>query len=138
MNISEHFSYEEATFSATAKRLGIENIPNADELAFMKVLAETCLEPLRRWYGPIRVNSYFRCKELNKAVGSKDSSQHRKGQAADITGGNKVENKKIFDWCKANLKFDQLIFEYGDDTGPEWVHISFHLGNNRNQAFRIK
>jgi len=133
--ISEHITLEEATLSPTSLRLGIKNIPNADELRAMVTVANSCFEPLRKWYGkPIKVNSFFRNFELNKAVHGATNSQHSKGEAIDISGGNKEENKKIFDWCKANLVYDQLINEYD----YSWVHISFRVGNNRNQTLTIK
>lgn len=135
MNVSEHISYDEATISPTALRLGIQNIPNDKEFANMKAVAEYCFEPLRKWYGkPIKVNSFFRCEELNKAVKGAPNSQHRYGEAIDLTAGSKEENKKLFDWCKANLIFDQLINEYN----YSWVHISFRAGENRNQILEVK
>lgn len=137
--ISNHITFDEATISPTGLRLGIKNEPNEIELENMKRVALACFEPLRGWYNkPIKVNSFFRCEELNKAVGGSKTSQHRFGEAIDITVGSKEENKKLFDWCKANLVFDQLIFEYGDDVGPDWVHISYRIGNNRMQVLRIK
>jgi hypothetical protein len=133
--ISDHITYDEATTSPTALRLGIENKPTESELQSMKIVANTCFEPLRKWYGkPIKVNSFFRCVELNKAIGGSKTSQHCKGEAIDMSAGSKEENKKLFDWCKANLKFDQLINEYD----YSWVHISFRSGLNRNQTLTIK
>lgn len=138
MNISEHISYREATFSATAQGLGIDNTPGEWELINMKVVALKCFEPLRAWWGkPIRINSFYRSPMLNKAVNGSKTSQHVKGEAIDMDAGSREDNKKVYEWCKANLIFDQLIYEYGDDTGPDWVHISFRAGNNRNQALRI-
>lgn len=137
--ISEHITYDEATISPTGLRLGIENIPTPEDLERMKAVANACFEPLRSWYGkPIKVNSFYRCPILNKAVGGAPTSQHANGEAIDMSAGSKEENKKIFEWCKANLIFDQLIYEYGDETGPAWVHISFRKGNNRNQTLIIK
>lgn len=137
--ISEHISYREATFSATAQRLGIKNEPDEASLYKMKIVAEECFEPIRKWYGkPIKVNSFFRCKELNKAVKGSQTSQHVTGEAIDIDAGSREENKKIYEWAKANLVFDQLIFEYGDESGPDWVHISFCHKYNRNQTLRIR
>lgn len=134
-NISAHISYDEATQSPTALRMGIENVPTTEELAFMSDVAESCFEPLREWYGkPIKINSFFRCDKLNTAVKGSKTSQHVKGQAIDMSAGSKEENKKLFDWCKANLKFDQLINEYD----YSWVHISFNRGNNRNQTLVVK
>ena len=133
--ISDHITLEEATLSPTSLRLGIKNIPNADELRAMVTVANSCFEPLRKWYGkPIKVNSFFRNFELNKAVSGATNSQHSKGEAIDISAGNKEENKKIFEWCKSNLVYDQLINEYD----YSWVHISFRVGNNRNQTINIK
>jgi hypothetical protein len=132
--ISKHISFDEATVSNTATRFGIENNPSDIQLACMKLVAEKCFEPLRTWYNkPIKVNSFFRCESLNAKVGGSKTSQHVKGEAIDISGGNKEENKKLFDWCKENLEFDQLINEY-DYT---WVHISYTV-KNRKQILAIK
>lgn len=139
MKISEHISFDEATFSQMALRLGVNNIPSETELASMRLVADMCFEPLREWYGkPIKINSFFRNQELNTAVKGSTTSQHCKGEAIDMSAGSREENKKLFDWCKANLIFDQLIWEYGDTTGPAWVHISYKLGMNRNQTLTIK
>ena len=136
--ISKHISLEEATKSPTAIRNGIKNIPNEEQLNNMKIVAEACFEPLRAWYGkPIKVNSFFRNDELNKLVKGSKTSEHVKGKAIDMDAGSKEENKKIFEWCKANLKFNQLLWEYGTDEGPDWVHISFDLGHNKNQTLVI-
>lgn len=133
--ISKHISFDEATNSPTALRLGIKNEPNEAELQSMKVVAEKCFEPLREWYGkPIKINSFFRCSDLNKKVGGSVTSQHCKGEAIDLTAGSKDENKKLFEWAKDNLIYDQLINEYD----YSWVHISFKVGNNRNQILIIK
>jgi hypothetical protein len=135
MKISEHISYNEATNSATAIRNGIDNTPSPDALVSMKRIAEVCFEPLRKWYGkPIRINSFYRSPELNVKVGGSKTSQHCKGEAIDMSAGSKEENKKLFDWCKANLIFDQLIDEYD----YSWIHISFRIRDNRNQVLVIK
>ena len=134
-DISDHITYNEATQSPTAIRFGIENTPTENQLFAMRIVASVCFEPLRRWYGkPIKINSFFRCTLLNQKVGGSSTSQHCKGEAIDISAGSKVENKKLFDWCKANLVFDQLINEY-DYT---WIHISFSQGQNRNMVLTIK
>jgi zinc D-Ala-D-Ala carboxypeptidase len=133
--ISEYISYEEAIKSQTATRKGIVNIPNDEQLQCMKIVAETCFEPLRTWYNkPLIVSSFFRSEELNKAIGGVKTSQHCEGKAIDIDTGSKEENIKIFEWAKVNLKYDQLINEYNFS----WVHISFNLGKNRNQVLIIK
>ena len=137
--ISEHITYEEATNSPTAIRLKIRNEPDEATLYRMKILAEEVFEPLRKWYGkPIKINSFYRSPELNKAVKGSTTSQHCKGEAIDISAGSKEENKNLFYWVKANLVFDQLIWEYGDKSGPDWVHISFRHKDNRNQTLTIK
>ena len=134
-DISDHITYNEATVSPTAIRFGIENIPTEHQLFAMRIVANVCFEPLRNWYGkPIKINSFFRCTLLNQKVGGSPTSQHCKGEAMDISAGSKSENKKLFDWCKGNLVFDQLINEY-DYT---WIHISFRQGQNRNMVVVIK
>lgn len=135
MNISEHITFEEATQSPTQLRLKIDNAPNEVELNNMKAVAEYCFEPLRKWYGkPIKVNSFFRCQALNTAVGGAKNSQHSKGEAIDMSAGSKEENEKLFNWCKANLIYDQLINEYDFS----WVHISFRAGQNRKETLIVK
>jgi len=133
--ISKHISFEEATNSPTALRAGIKNVPNEEQLNNMRTVAEACFEPLREWYGkPIRINSFFRCEALNTLVKGSKTSDHMKGQSIDISAGSKEENEKLFNWCKDNLKYKQLINEYGF----QWVHISFELGNNKQQILVIK
>ena len=125
--ISDHISYKEATRSNTARRRGIRNTPRQWQIDNMKRLAENIFEPLRLWAGgPIRVNSFFRSTKLNKAVGGSTKSQHIKGQAIDIddTHGHKT-NKEMFDYIREKLDYDQLIWEYGDNKNPDWVHVSY-------------
>jgi len=134
MRISKHISIEEATLSPTALRLGIDNTPNEDVLVNMKLVAERCFEPIRNWYGkPIKVNSFYRCDALNKAVKGSAKSQHVQGKAMDISTGTKAGNKLIYEWAKNNLIFDQLINEFD----YAWVHISYNKNNNRNQTLII-
>jgi len=134
MKISKHISIDEATLSPTALRLGIDNTPNDEILENMKLVAERCFEPIREWYGkPIKVNSFYRCEALNKAVKGSATSQHVQGKAIDISTGTKAGNKLIYDWAKENLIFDQLINEYD----YSWVHISYNKNNNRNQTLII-
>ena len=127
MRISKHISYKEATQSQTAVRKGINNEPDAYQLQNMQILAEKVFEPLREHFGvPIAINSFFRSQKLNKAIGGATGSQHTQGRAIDIDdtlGG--VSNKQMFEYIKANLDFDQLIWEFGNDNNPDWVHISY-------------
>lgn len=137
--ISKHISFQEATHSDTAVRNAINNTPDAATIEKMKLVAEKCFEPLREWYGkPIRINSFFRSQILNVKVGGSSNSQHCKGEAMDLSAGSRPENKKLYDWCKDNLEFDQLIYEYGDESGPDWVHVSFKAKGNRKQTLRIR
>lgn len=134
-NISKHITYDEATISPTGLRYGIQNTPTDLQLDSMKLVANKCFEPLREWYGkPIKVNSFFRCTLLNEKVGGAPSSQHAKGEAIDMSAGSKAENKKLFEWCKTNLEWDQLINEYDFS----WVHISYKKNGNRNMVLEIK
>ena len=134
MRISKHISLEEATLSPTGLRLGIDNTPNEDVLVNMKLVAERCFEPIRNWYNrPIKVNSFYRCEALNRAVKGSVTSQHVEGKAIDISTGTKAGNKLIYEWAKNNLIFDQLINEYD----YSWVHISYNKYNNRNQTLII-
>ena len=134
-NISKHISFAEATQSPTAAKLGINNNPDKAQLEAMILVAEKCFEPLRTWYNkPIKVNSFFRSDLLNRAVKGSLTSQHKKGEAIDLDAGSKEENKKLFDWIKANLDFDQVINEYN----YSWVHISYSKTKNRKQILIIK
>jgi zinc D-Ala-D-Ala carboxypeptidase len=141
--ISEHISYKEATYSATANKLGIENVPNEKQLECMKTLAEEVFEPLREYVGcPIRVNSMFRSKKLNSVLKGSKTSSHLKGQAIDITTifcekENCKSNLDMFHYIRKNLDFDQLIWEYGVE--PKWLHVSYvSKKKNRNQVLVIK
>ncbi len=127
VRISKHISYKEATRSATALRLGIENIPNEYELQNMEIIAKKVFEPLREAVdAPIKINSFFRCEELNKAIGGSSKSQHCQGRAIDIDDiYGHVSNAFMYYYIKDNLDFDQLIWEFGTDDSPDWVHVSY-------------
>jgi len=137
--ISEHVSYKEGAYSITATRLGIDNTPNNEQLDNMELVAEEVFEPLREWVGkPIKINSFFRGLGLNTAIGGAKSSQHMKGQAMDIddTYGH-ATNAEMYHWIKKNLDFDQLIWEFGDDDNPNWLHVSYvSKKGNRNRCLR--
>jgi len=138
-NISKHISYKEGVYSATALRLGIENEPNDEQLSNMKLVAEKIFEPIRKHFkGPIKVNSFFRSPELNKAIGGSTKSQHCKGRAIDIDDGFKfATNAEMFWWIRDNLDFDQMIWEFGDDNNPNWVHVSYVSSEkNRNRCLK--
>jgi len=140
MKISEHISYREAIYSYTAIRNDIDNIPDIEQLKRIQLAAENIFEPLREWVGrPIKINSCFRSAELNKRIGGAQSSQHcaNKGAAFDLddTYGHKT-NAEMFYHIKDNLDFDQLIWEFGTDKNPNWVHVSYNEGNNRGQILK--
>ena len=125
--ISKHISDKEGVYSRTALRLDIDNIPEPYHLVNMQIIAELVFEPLREWAGgPVKINSFYRCKELNSAIGGSSRSQHCEGRAIDIddTFGHKT-NAEMFDYIKDNLDFDQLIWEFGNDNNPDWVHVSY-------------
>jgi len=137
--ISKHISEKEGVYSTTATRRGIDNIPNSDELNNMRLLAEEVFEPLRAYVGgPIKINSFFRSAELNKAIGGSSKSQHCKGQAMDIDDTfGRMTNAEMYYWIKEHLDFDQMIWEFGDDENPDWVHVSYVSENeNRNRCLR--
>lgn len=130
----KHFTIEEMTESSTAKAKDIDNTPSQEILAKLQKLIEAILDPLREWYGkPIRVNSGYRCEALNKAVDGSNTSQHKLGEAADITAGSKEENKKLFEYIKDNLPFDQLI----NESDFSWIHVSYREGRLRKQVLAL-
>ena len=137
--ISKHISYKEGVYSNTAIRRGIDNTPGDDQLFFMEIIAEKVFEPLREWVGgPIKINSFYRSPELNAAIGGSATSQHCKGQAIDIDDTfGKATNAEMYNWIKENLDFDQMIWEFGDDDNPNWVHVSYvSPEKNRNRCLK--
>ena len=139
MRISKHISYREATHSATAKRRGLDNTPNQEQLENMYRVAEFIFEPRRLFVGgPIKINSFFRSVAVNRAVGGTSRSQHCKGQAIDIDDvfGHKT-NAEMFQYVRENLDFDQMIWEFGSNNNPSWLHISYvSKAENRNRILR--
>ena len=137
--ISKHISYKEGVHSITAIRKGIDNEPNEEQLANMKLVANNVFEPLRVFInGPIKVNSFFRSPDLNKAIGGSTKSQHCKGQAIDIDDTyGKATNAEMYWWIKENLDFDQMIWEFGNNNNPDWVHVSYvSPDKNRNRCLK--
>ena len=137
--ISQHISEKEATKSITALRLGIDNTPNGTAIQNMKILAEKVFEPLRAWVGgAIKITSMYRSPDLCLALNSKVSSQHCKGQAVDIDDvyGHKT-NAEMFKFIKDELSFDQMIWEFGNETNPDWIHVSYvSEEKNRNRVLK--
>jgi len=137
--ISKNISYNEAVNSKTALRLGINNIPNAEQLSSMKDLAERVFQPIREHFNvPIYISSFFRSEALNKSIGGSKTSQHCKGEAMDLDGDafSGVTNAQIFNYIKDNLEFDQLIWEFGTDKNPNWVHVSYSKNKNRGKVLK--
>ena len=139
--ISKQISWKEATSSPTATQKGIVNIPNSIQVNNMKLVAENVFEPLREWAGePIKVNSMFRSEALNREIGGARNSQHcsNDGSAIDLDAIGTKKNSDLFHFIKENLIFDQLIWEFGNENQPDWIHVSFRAGNNRKQVLKAK
>ena len=131
----KYFTIAELCRSNTGEKLGIENVPNSFQKANMENLINHLLDPIRQMWGkPIIVNSGFRCVKLNKAVEGAKNSEHMSGCAADITTGNKADNKKLFDMIRnSSLEWRQLI----DESGSSWIHISYNQSDNKKQVLHL-
>jgi zinc D-Ala-D-Ala carboxypeptidase len=140
MKLSKNLTLKEVTKSDTANRLGIDNTPEEFDIKNLRAIAEEVFQPLRDHFGvPLFVSSGFRSKKLNKAIGGSKYSQHMVGEALDIDADvyGRVTNRELFRFIKENLIFDQLIWEFGDDDTPNWVHVSYkEKGQNRKQVKR--
>lgn len=135
-DISKNFSYSEFEKSETAKKYGIDNTIPAQFKAPIEALVLYIVQPARDYMGvPVRISSGFRALALNpKIKGSSKTSQHCKGEAADLKC---ADNAKLFNFIRENLPFDQLIWEYGNDAQPQWVHVSFVTHRlNRGEILR--
>ena len=138
MKLTANFSLLELTKSQTAERKGIDNTPSPEHQENLKLLCESVLQPVRDHFGKVvTISSGYRSPELCTAIGSKITSQHAKGQAADfeIFG---VSNKELADYINENLEYDQLILEYWKESDPNsgWVLCSYSAGNKRKQYLR--
>ena len=137
--ISKHISDKESVYSRTALRLGIDNTPTVKHKDNMIKLAEEIFEPLRAYVGgPIKINSFYRSPELNKAIGGSSKSQHCHGQAIDLDDTfGRMTNAEMYEFIKEHLDFDQMIWEFGDDENPNWVHVSYvSEEKNRNRCLQ--
>ena len=139
--ISDHITLREATKSNTALRLNINNIPNDYQTGNMVAIAINLFEPLRKWVGgAIRINSFYRSEKLNQAIGGSSRSQHCQGRALDIDDnfGHKT-NAEMFEYIRTNLNYDQMIWEFGNDANPDWVHVSYvSKDQNRGRCLRAE
>ena len=140
MQLSKNLSLREAIKSNTASRLGIDNRPEDWEIDNLRAIAENVFQPIRDHFGvPVGVSSGYRSKKLNKAIGGSKYSQHMIGEALDLDADiyGRITNADIFNYVKENLEWDQMIWEFGDDDEPNWVHISYKSrGTNRKQIKR--
>jgi D-alanyl-D-alanine dipeptidase len=139
MQLSKNLALAEVTRSETAKRKGISNMPTPEHIENFKKLAENVFQPIREHFGvPIHLSSGYRSKALNTAVGGSLSSQHCTGEAIDIDmDGTSITNKQVFDFIKQHVNFDQMIWEFGTDANPDWVHVSYEsTGKQRKQVLR--
>jgi hypothetical protein len=135
--ISNHISYKEGVNSNTATRRKLKNNPNETQLKSMVLVANSVFEPVRIHFNKrIRINSFFRCEKLNTVIGGSRTSQHCSGEAIDMDGMDGLSNSSIFHYIKDNLDFDQLIWEFGTDKEPSWVHVSFKKSGNRKQILK--
>jgi len=140
MQLSENLSLAEMVRSESAKIKGISNKPTAQHIENMKILATAVFQPIRNHFKrPIHISSGYRSKELNKAVGGSQTSQHSKGQAMDIDMDNtEIKNRDVFNFIKDNLNFTQLIWEFGDRGNPDWVHVGFDKNNLKKEVLIAK
>ncbi|CAB4153989.1 Peptidase M15A, C-terminal [uncultured Caudovirales phage] len=140
MQLSKNLSLAEVVRSESAKRRGINNMPTAEHLENLKELALNVFQPIRDHFKvPIHVSSGYRSRILNNAVNGAAKSQHCLGEAIDIdVDGTSITNKQVFEYIKENLDFDQLIWEFGNDLNPDWVHVSFNKESNKKQVLIAK
>lgn len=140
MKLSEHLSLKEVTYSATAIKNGINNKPNIGQLLVLKEMAANIFEPCREFIGgPLKVTSGYRGPELNKKIGGSLTSDHTISDHAtaaldldcDVYGGK--TNAELFHYIKDSLSFKQLIWEFGNDTNPNWVHVSYSINPHFNK-----
>ena len=143
MKLSKNLSLSEVTKSQTAVRLGINNTPDDEwTIGNLKAIAERVFQPLRDAFGcPIYVSSGYRSDALNRAIGGSKRSQHMEGRALDLDADvfGRCTNSQIFNWLRENVEFDQMVWEFGDDDNPDWVHVSFiYDGVNRKRCLRAR
>lgn len=135
----KYFTIDELCASDTAQRRGIDNTPDTAKKQKLQTLIEQLLDPIRAaWGAPITINSGYRSPKLNAAVGGVSTSQHLRGEAADISVGSPAENKRLFAKIvelqkTGRIAFDQLI----DESGYRWIHLSYRPTANRSQVLHL-
>lgn len=135
MNLSANFTLKELTRSDTAERLDIDNTPNEEQIESLRLLCENILQPVREHFGkPVKINSGFRCPDLNKATGGSATSDHCKGQACDFEIDG-IANADLAQWVMDNCEYTQLILEFYTQGQPSsgWVHASYNPENLKKQ-----
>jgi len=141
MKLSENLSLDEVIKSNTAIRRGIDNTPSEEHLENLKYVAEKVFQPIREHFGvPIYISSGYRSPELNEAIGGSPRSFHSHGMALDLDqdGRNKgVSNSDVFYFIKDNLPFTELIWEFGDENNPNWVHVAIAPGREDEKKIKI-
>ena len=138
MKLSANFQLSELVKSQTAERKGIPNNPSPAHIDNLKALCVNVLQPIRSHFeAPVMISSGYRSPELCIAIGSKITSQHATGNAADLEVPG-VDNKELATWIKENLEYDQLILEFYRDGEPDsgWVHVSWNSEKNRSNSLR--
>ena len=136
MKLSQNFSLRELTKSQTAERKGISNEPSEEHIENLKLLCTKILQPIRDEFGVVSVSSGYRSPALCEALGSKSTSQHARGQAADFECYG-IDNNKLFEWAPKNLTFDQAILEfYTGEPESGWIHMSYNEDKNRGETLR--
>lgn len=132
MNFSKNFSIDDLTSTNIAHA----NVPNIIELDRLQALADNILQPIYDNYKkPFRIVSCYRSAAVNKVLGGSPESQHRKGEAVDITSS---DNADLFRFIKENINFDQLIWKGGDEQQPSYIHVSYSLLSNRKEILRMR
>lgn len=139
MQLTTNFTLEELIHSDTANAKGIDNTPTKEIEENLKYLAEKALQPIRdKWGKPLTVNSGYRCKELNKAVGGVSNSSHLTGLAADIEAGTNEDNKKLFNFISEMVKNKEItVDQVIDEKNYAWIHVGLSRENNRNEVFHL-
>lgn len=146
MKLSENFTLDEFIYSPTAIKHGIDNTPSPEHIENIKALVTNVIQPIRHFLRqPLKINSGYRHPNLNEKIGGAHTiqngkkvptSQHCKGEAADLYCAGR--NADIFRYIKANLDFDQLIWEFGTDSEPAWVHVSYAKKNRKQMLKAVK
>jgi hypothetical protein len=131
--LTANFTLEELTKT----RFALDNTPSPKVVENLQLLCERVLQPLRDAVGPVNVTSGYRSKVVNEAVNGARNSDHLWGYAADLQSpdGN---HRKLYDWLKANAMFSQLIYEFGNDTQPQWVHVSYNPKDLKREILRAR